>query len=210
MHYYLRQFFHLCNFVSEGNEWSLVVMVNLMGRLGPSRLPVQPIPPLPFAELIDDDQYMLLLLRYNLFGVLGTETTPSAKFQVPANGDTIAANTESTVSLAIQNIETGNFVNAQEDYFAAPQQLTITELRVIGHRLLCLAARDIHSVLSSPSDLEGSSNESKYTLLEALPFIAMSVFTREMELCIALEYAAMNDLKRLEVSLSVFERFAVS
>ncbi len=48
---------------------------------------------------------------------------PSSKFQVPANGDTIQANTAFTVTMAIKNIETGNFVNAQENYFAAPQQL---------------------------------------------------------------------------------------
>ncbi|KAF9242312.1 hypothetical protein BU15DRAFT_16633, partial [Melanogaster broomeanus] len=48
---------------------------------------------------------------------------PSAKFTNPKNLDTIPANQQFTVSLAIQGMETGNFVNAQENYFSAPQQL---------------------------------------------------------------------------------------
>jgi len=48
---------------------------------------------------------------------------PSAKFSNPANGATIAANTDFTITMNINNIVTGNFVNADESYFAAPQQL---------------------------------------------------------------------------------------
>jgi len=48
---------------------------------------------------------------------------PSAKFSNPANGDTIAANTDFTITMNINNLVTGNFVNADESYFAAPQQL---------------------------------------------------------------------------------------
>jgi len=49
---------------------------------------------------------------------------PSAKFSNPANGATIAANTDFTITMNIKNIVTGNFVNADESYFAAPQQLS--------------------------------------------------------------------------------------
>lgn len=48
---------------------------------------------------------------------------PSAKFSNPANGDTIPANTDFTITMNINNLVTGNFVNADESYFAAPQQL---------------------------------------------------------------------------------------
>jgi len=57
---------------------------------------------------------------------------PSAKFTNPKNGDTIAANTAFTISMAINNLETGNFVNAEENYFSAPQQLNAQGL-IIGH-----------------------------------------------------------------------------
>lgn len=57
---------------------------------------------------------------------------PSAKFTNPKNGDTIAANAAFTISMAIKNMETGNFVNAQENYFAAPQQLN-KQGQIIGH-----------------------------------------------------------------------------
>jgi len=57
---------------------------------------------------------------------------PSAKFTNPKNGDTIAANTAFTISMAINNLVTGNFVNAEENYFSAPQQLNGQGL-IIGH-----------------------------------------------------------------------------
>lgn len=48
---------------------------------------------------------------------------PAAKFVSPANLDTIKANETFTITLAIQNLETGNFVNADTNYLAAPQQV---------------------------------------------------------------------------------------
>ena len=57
---------------------------------------------------------------------------PSAKFTNPKNGDTIAANTAFNISMAINNLQTGAFVNAEENYFAAPQQLNVQGL-IIGH-----------------------------------------------------------------------------
>jgi hypothetical protein len=49
---------------------------------------------------------------------------PSSKFTNPKNGDTIPANQAFTIQMAINNLVTGNFVNAQENYFSAPQQLS--------------------------------------------------------------------------------------
>jgi len=57
---------------------------------------------------------------------------PSAKFTNPKNGDTIPANKAFTISMAINNLDTGNFVNAEENYFAAPQQLNGQGL-IVGH-----------------------------------------------------------------------------
>jgi len=48
---------------------------------------------------------------------------PSCKFQFPQNFATIKANTPFTIKMAIKNLETGFFTNAQASYFAAPQQL---------------------------------------------------------------------------------------
>ena len=55
--------------------------------------------------------------------IAATTNMPSAKFVFPQNGATIQANQNFTVQLAINNLETGNFVNADENYFAAPQQV---------------------------------------------------------------------------------------
>ncbi|KAF9456794.1 hypothetical protein BDZ94DRAFT_1274740 [Collybia nuda] len=52
-----------------------------------------------------------------------TKNMPSSKFVSPLNGATIAPNTKFTIEMAVRNMETGNFVNAQQNYFAAPQQL---------------------------------------------------------------------------------------
>jgi hypothetical protein len=61
-----------------------------------------------------------------------TANMPSAKFTFPTNDGNVAANTPFTISLAIQGMDTGNFVNAEQNYFAAPQQLNAAG-QVIGH-----------------------------------------------------------------------------
>jgi hypothetical protein len=61
-----------------------------------------------------------------------TANMPSAKFTFPTNGGNVAANTPFTISLAIQGMQTGFFVNAEQNYFAAPQQLNAGG-QVIGH-----------------------------------------------------------------------------
>lgn len=57
---------------------------------------------------------------------------PSAKFVNPPNGGSVPANAAFNIQLALQGFETGNFVNAQENYFAAPQQLN-AQGQIIGH-----------------------------------------------------------------------------
>ncbi|KAF8665168.1 hypothetical protein AX16_000632 [Volvariella volvacea WC 439] len=52
-----------------------------------------------------------------------TDNMPSSKFVFPPNGAVIEPDTPFTIEMAIRNLETGNFVNAQQNYFAAPQQL---------------------------------------------------------------------------------------
>ncbi|KAF8804521.1 hypothetical protein BYT27DRAFT_7234501 [Phlegmacium glaucopus] len=60
------------------------------------------------------------------------DNMPSSKFTNPKNGDTIAANSAFTISMAINNMQTGAFVNAEENYFAAPQQLN-GQGQIVGH-----------------------------------------------------------------------------
>jgi len=57
---------------------------------------------------------------------------PSSKFVNPPNLATIPANQAFTIEMAIENLETGNFVNAAENYFSAPQQ-TNNQGIVRGH-----------------------------------------------------------------------------
>ncbi|RDB28612.1 hypothetical protein Hypma_015055 [Hypsizygus marmoreus] len=56
---------------------------------------------------------------------------PSSKFTNPKNGGTVAPDTAFTISMAIKNLQTGNFVNAQANYFSAPQQLSGGT--IVGH-----------------------------------------------------------------------------
>jgi len=61
-----------------------------------------------------------------------TDNMPSAKFTNPTNGQTLAENTPFTISMAISNLATGNFVNADTNYFSAPQQLN-AQGQIVGH-----------------------------------------------------------------------------
>lgn len=64
---------------------------------------------------------------------------PSAKFTTPTNFGTVPANEAFTIEMAVQNLETGNFVNAQTNYFSAPQQLNPQGL-IIGHSHVVIEA----------------------------------------------------------------------
>jgi hypothetical protein len=57
---------------------------------------------------------------------------PSSKFVNPTNFGTIKANTAFTIEMAIRNMEAGFFVNAESNYFAAPQFLN-QQGQIQGH-----------------------------------------------------------------------------
>jgi hypothetical protein len=61
-----------------------------------------------------------------------SDNMPSAKFTIPKNGDTLQENTTFTITMAVANFQTGAFTNADETYFAAPQQLN-AQGQIIGH-----------------------------------------------------------------------------
>ncbi|GJE94220.1 hypothetical protein PsYK624_103880 [Phanerochaete sordida] len=57
-------------------------------------------------------------------GIIAAQTNmPSSKFSVPVNGQNFGQNQSFTITMAIQNLDTGFFVNANENYFSAPQQV---------------------------------------------------------------------------------------
>ena len=58
---------------------------------------------------------------------------PSSKFVFPLNGATIKATTDFTIQIAIRNLETGNFVNPNENFFSAPQQVNASSGNIKGH-----------------------------------------------------------------------------
>ena len=64
--------------------------------------------------------------------IAATTNMPSSKFVFPKNFGTVQANTEFTIQMAINNLETGNFVNAASNYYSAPQQVN-AQGDVIGH-----------------------------------------------------------------------------
>ena len=69
--------------------------------------------------------------------IAATTNMPSAKFVVPVNGQNFAANTAFNVQLAINHLETGNFVNADTNYYSAPQQVNQAG-DIIGHSHLTI------------------------------------------------------------------------
>ena len=55
--------------------------------------------------------------------IASTSNMPSSKFIFPKNFDVITANQPFTVQLGIKNLATGNVVNKQTNFLAAPQQV---------------------------------------------------------------------------------------
>lgn len=60
------------------------------------------------------------------------DNMPSAKFAYPKNGQSITSHQTFTIKMVISNLAAGNFVNAKENYFAAPQTLDKNG-KIIGH-----------------------------------------------------------------------------
>jgi hypothetical protein len=66
-------------------------------------------------------------------GVIVSKTLmPASKFVSPKQNDQIPANVGFNITMAIQNLQTGNFVNAQQNYYAAPAQTNAQGI-LIGH-----------------------------------------------------------------------------
>ena len=91
---------------------------------------------------------------------------PSARFVSPRNLDTIPANKNFTVVMAIQNLATGNFTNPDANYFAAPQQLN-HQGHIIGHS---------HFVIESLSSFNQTTptDPTKFAFFKALNFAAIN------------------------------------
>ena len=53
--------------------------------------------------------------------IAASSNMPSSKFVFPKNGQTIAANQDFTIQMAVSHLNTGFFTNPNENYFAAPQ-----------------------------------------------------------------------------------------
>ncbi|RPD53902.1 hypothetical protein L227DRAFT_616589 [Lentinus tigrinus ALCF2SS1-6] len=64
--------------------------------------------------------------------IAATTNMPSSKFVFPTNNGKVPANQNFTVKMAIKNLETGNFVNANANYFSAPQQVN-AQGNIKGH-----------------------------------------------------------------------------
>jgi len=76
-----------------------------------------------------------------------SDNMPSSKFTNPKNGVTLKANKAFTVTMAVRNFRTGAFVNPNENYYAAPQEVD-SQGNIIGHS---------HVVIESLSALDQSS-----------------------------------------------------
>jgi len=68
-----------------------------------------------------------------------TANMPSAKFVSPKNNDVITAKTPFTITMNLNNMQAGSFVNAKENYFAAPQTLN-NGGQIIGHTHVVIEA----------------------------------------------------------------------
>ena len=64
--------------------------------------------------------------------IAATTNMPSAKFVFPKNGQTIPANKDFTIQMAINNLETGHFTNPATTFHMAPQVVNDAGL-IKGH-----------------------------------------------------------------------------
>jgi hypothetical protein len=75
-------------------------------------------------------------------GVIASSSNmPSSKFVTPANLDTVKANTNFTIKMALSNLEAGNFVNAKLNYYSAPQTVN-SQGNIVGHSHFVIQAID--------------------------------------------------------------------
>ncbi len=64
--------------------------------------------------------------------IIAQSKMPAAKFQSPANGATVPANTDFTITVKINNMELGHFTNPNTTFHMAPQVVNAQGL-VKGH-----------------------------------------------------------------------------
>ncbi|KAF8967741.1 hypothetical protein BDZ97DRAFT_509035 [Flammula alnicola] len=79
-----------------------------------------------------------------------TQHMPATRFAQPRNGDVFTADSPITVAFATSNMTTGNVANSQENFLAAPQQLS-SDGFVIGHYHLVVDELDSFGQ-GSPTD----------------------------------------------------------
>ena len=66
-------------------------------------------------------------------GVIASSSNmPSSKFVNPPNLGTVKANKQFTIKMALTHLEAGSFVNAQENYYSAPQFVN-DQGDIVGH-----------------------------------------------------------------------------
>ncbi|KAK4050858.1 hypothetical protein OIV83_003280 [Microbotryomycetes sp. JL201] len=82
-------------------------------------------------------------------GVIAAQNrAPTCKFVFPKNLDVIQADQDFTIQMRINNLVTGNFVNAQSNYFAAPQDTNNNGI-IIGESLRKIDSLDTTAVSDS-------------------------------------------------------------
>jgi hypothetical protein len=64
--------------------------------------------------------------------IAATNRMPSAKFVFPKNNANLEANTTFTIKIAVRQLHTGYFVNPDNNFLSAPQQVDENGL-VLGH-----------------------------------------------------------------------------
>ncbi|KAI0307438.1 hypothetical protein B0F90DRAFT_1620715 [Multifurca ochricompacta] len=64
--------------------------------------------------------------------IAATTNMPSSKFVNPPNFGAVKANTAFDIKMSIRHIQAGNFVNAQENYYSAPQTVNSAG-DIVGH-----------------------------------------------------------------------------
>jgi hypothetical protein len=73
--------------------------------------------------------------------IVAQDKMPSSKFTFPKNFSTIPANQAFTATLAVENMATGFFTNAQKTYYSAPQQVNNDGL-LIAHSHIVIQPMD--------------------------------------------------------------------
>jgi hypothetical protein len=94
------------------------------------------------VPLTDGQQIKTGSCNPTIMGVIAsTSNMPRSRFEFPKNGQVIQANTAFTLRMKIGNLQTGNFVNPQTNYYAAPQTVNGGG-DIIGHSHVTIQKMD--------------------------------------------------------------------